>query len=98
LKTGYDEQLRRKPEQWAQYHTQKTPLVSSTLPMATPSPTPPSPLFSVDFSTEVGSQRISSFSLAVSVTCHLIFLVKIFYLPSVVHKINSIFYQRKSNT
>ncbi|KAM6337096.1 roquin-2 isoform 4-T6 [Alca torda] len=52
LKTGYDEQLRRKPEQWAQYHTQKTPLVSSTLPMATPSPTPPSPLFSVDFSTE----------------------------------------------
>uniref|UniRef100_A0A8B9F6T6 RING-type E3 ubiquitin transferase n=1 Tax=Amazona collaria TaxID=241587 RepID=A0A8B9F6T6_9PSIT len=52
LKTGYEEQLRRKPEQWAQYHTQKTPLVSSTLPMATPSPTPPSPLFSVDFSTE----------------------------------------------
>ncbi|KAM6337095.1 roquin-2 isoform 3-T5 [Alca torda] len=66
LKTGYDEQLRRKPEQWAQYHTQKTPLVSSTLPMATPSPTPPSPLFSVDFSTEVGSQRTSLFSLPVS--------------------------------
>ncbi|XP_058709997.1 roquin-2 isoform X3 [Poecile atricapillus] len=66
LKTGYDEQLRRKPEQWAQYHTQKTPLVSSTLPMATPSPTPPSPLFSVDFSTEVGSQRTSLFSLPAS--------------------------------
>ncbi|XP_028918243.1 roquin-2 isoform X3 [Ornithorhynchus anatinus] len=52
LKTGYDEQLRRKPEQWTQYHTQKAPLVSSALPMATQSPTPPSPLFSVDFRTE----------------------------------------------
>ncbi|KYO23469.1 hypothetical protein Y1Q_0005823 [Alligator mississippiensis] len=52
LKTSYDDQLRRKPEQWAQYHTQKTPLVSSTLPMAATSPTPPSPLFNVDFSTE----------------------------------------------
>ncbi|XP_058709996.1 roquin-2 isoform X2 [Poecile atricapillus] len=61
LKTGYDEQLRRKPEQWAQYHTQKTPLVSSTLPMATPSPTPPSPLFSVDFSTEF-SESVSDLS------------------------------------
>ncbi|XP_010221314.1 PREDICTED: roquin-2 isoform X2 [Tinamus guttatus] len=61
LKTGYDEQLRRKPEQWAQYHTQKTPLVSSTLPMATPSPTPPSPLFSVDFSTEF-SESVSELS------------------------------------
>ncbi|NXL56553.1 RC3H2 protein, partial [Chordeiles acutipennis] len=61
LKTGYDEQLRRKPEQWAQYHTQKTPLVSSTLPMATPSPTPPSPLFSVDFGTEF-SESVSDLS------------------------------------
>ncbi|PKU36961.1 roquin-2 [Limosa lapponica baueri] len=61
LKTGYEEQLRRKPEQWAQYHTQKTPLVSSTLPMATPSPTPPSPLFSVDFSTEF-SESVSDLS------------------------------------
>ncbi|XP_068770716.1 roquin-2 isoform X2 [Struthio camelus] len=61
LKTGYDEQLRRKPEQWAQYHTQKTPLVPSTLPMATPSPTPPSPLFSVDFSTEF-SESVSDLS------------------------------------
>lgn len=90
MKTGYDEQLRRKPEQWAQYHTQKTPLVSSTLPMATPSPTPPSPLFSVDFSTEVGSQR-TSFSLPVSVRCHLIFLVKVFYLLFIVHKTKFIF-------
>lgn len=48
LKTSCEEQLRRKPDQWAQYHTQKTP-VSSTLPVATQSPTPPSPLFSVDF-------------------------------------------------
>uniref|UniRef100_A0A2K5E088 RING-type E3 ubiquitin transferase n=1 Tax=Aotus nancymaae TaxID=37293 RepID=A0A2K5E088_AOTNA len=49
LKTSCEEQIRRKPDQWAQYHTQKAPLVSSTLPVATQSPTPPSPLFSVDF-------------------------------------------------
>lgn len=53
MKTSCEEQLRRKPEQWAQYHTQKAPLVSSTLPVATQSPTPPSPLFSVDFRTDV---------------------------------------------
>ncbi|XP_025769920.1 roquin-2 [Puma concolor] len=53
LKTSCEEQIRRKPEQWAQYHTQKAPLVSSTLPVATQSPTPPSPLFSVDFRTDV---------------------------------------------
>ncbi|XP_053138023.1 roquin-2 isoform X2 [Hemicordylus capensis] len=52
LKPTYDDPLRRKPEQWAPCHAQKTPLVSSALPAATPSPTPPSPLFSVDFSTE----------------------------------------------
>ncbi|XP_048368489.1 roquin-2 isoform X2 [Sphaerodactylus townsendi] len=52
LKPAYDDPLRRKPEQWAQCHAQKTPLVSSALPTATQSPTPPSPLFSVDFSTE----------------------------------------------
>lgn len=53
LKTSCEEQIRRKPEQWAQqYHTQKAPLVSSTLPVATQSPTPPSPLFSVDFRTD----------------------------------------------
>lgn len=51
LKTTCEEQIRRKPDQWAQYHTQKAP-VSSTLPVATQSPTPPSPLFSVDFRTE----------------------------------------------
>nr|KAF6315283.1 ring finger and CCCH-type domains 2 [Myotis myotis] len=49
LKTSCEEQIRRKPEQWAQYHTQKAPLVSPALPVATQSPTPPSPLFSVDF-------------------------------------------------
>ncbi|XP_020021590.1 roquin-2 isoform X4 [Castor canadensis] len=51
LKTSCEEQIRRKPDQWAQYHTQKAP-VSSTLPVATQSPTPPSPLFSVDFRTD----------------------------------------------
>ncbi|XP_028918242.1 roquin-2 isoform X2 [Ornithorhynchus anatinus] len=60
LKTGYDEQLRRKPEQWTQYHTQKAPLVSSALPMATQSPTPPSPLFSVDFRTEFSENDLDS--------------------------------------
>jgi len=58
--------------------------------MATPSPTPPSPLFSVDFNTEVGSQG-TLFSLPVSVRCHLISLVKIFHLPSVVQKIILVF-------
>ncbi|XP_014446955.1 roquin-2 isoform X4 [Tupaia chinensis] len=52
LKTSCEEQIRRKPDQWAQYHTQKAPLVSSALPVATQSPTPPSPLFSVDFRTD----------------------------------------------
>ena len=52
MKTSCEEQIRRKPDQWAQYHTQKAP-VSSTLPVATQSPTPPSPLFSVDFRTDV---------------------------------------------
>ncbi|XP_069912609.1 roquin-2 isoform X5 [Oryctolagus cuniculus] len=51
LKTSCEEQIRRKPDQWAQYHTQKAP-VSSTLPVAAQSPTPPSPLFSVDFRTD----------------------------------------------
>ncbi|MXQ80994.1 hypothetical protein E5288_WYG012688 [Bos mutus] len=58
LKTSCEEQIRRKPEQWAQYHTQKAPLVSSTLPVATQSPTPPSPLFSVDFRTDF-SENVS---------------------------------------
>ncbi|XP_023400724.1 roquin-2 isoform X7 [Loxodonta africana] len=58
LKTSYEEQIRRKPEQWAQYHTQKAPLVSSALPVATQSPTPPSPLFSVDFRTDL-SESVS---------------------------------------
>lgn len=53
LKTSCEEQIRRKPEQWAQYHTQKAPLVSPALPVATQSPTPPSPLFSVDFRTDL---------------------------------------------
>ncbi|XP_061459742.1 roquin-2 isoform X2 [Rhineura floridana] len=53
LKPTYDDPLQRKPEQWAPCHAQKTPLVSSsTLPAATQSPPPPSPLFRVDFSTE----------------------------------------------
>ncbi|XP_042334230.1 roquin-2 isoform X1 [Sceloporus undulatus] len=53
LKPAYDDPLRRKPEQWAPCHAQKTPLVSSSvLPTATQSPPSPSPLFSVDLGTE----------------------------------------------
>ncbi|XP_063000959.1 roquin-2 isoform X2 [Elgaria multicarinata webbii] len=53
VKAAHDDPLRRKPEQWAPCHTQKAPLMPpSALPGATQSPPPPSPLFSVDFSTE----------------------------------------------
>ncbi|XP_066466679.1 roquin-2 [Tiliqua scincoides] len=52
LKPTYEDPLRRKSEQWAPCHTQKAPLMSSALPVAAQSPTPPSPLFSVDFGTE----------------------------------------------
>ncbi|XP_036039869.1 roquin-2 isoform X3 [Onychomys torridus] len=61
LKTACEEQIRRKPDQWAQYHTQKAP-VSSTLPVATQSPTPPSPLFNVDFRTDF-SESVSGTKL-----------------------------------
>lgn len=54
LKPTYEDPLRRKPEQWAPCHMQKAPLVSSALPVTAQSPTPPSPLFSVDFGTEFG--------------------------------------------
>ncbi|EGW04601.1 Ring finger and CCCH-type zinc finger domain-containing protein 2 [Cricetulus griseus] len=62
LKTGCEEQIRRKPDQWAQYHTQKAP-VSSTLPVATQSPTPPSPLFSVDFRTDVRKREANALAM-----------------------------------
>ncbi|XP_067327857.1 roquin-2 isoform X1 [Anolis sagrei] len=55
LKPAYDDPLKRKPEQWAPCHAQKTPLAPtpSTLPTATQSPPPPpSPLFGVDFGSE----------------------------------------------
>uniref|UniRef100_W5M4U9 RING-type E3 ubiquitin transferase n=1 Tax=Lepisosteus oculatus TaxID=7918 RepID=W5M4U9_LEPOC len=53
MQVGYEELFRRKPEQWAHYHSQKPPpLVSPALPPATQSPSPSSPLFTVDFSTE----------------------------------------------
>ncbi|XP_070614855.1 roquin-2 isoform X2 [Erythrolamprus reginae] len=53
LKPAYEDPLRKKPEQWAPCHIPKVPLVTtSTLPAAAPSPSSPSPLFCVDFSSE----------------------------------------------
>ncbi|XP_067868651.1 roquin-2 isoform X2 [Heterodontus francisci] len=49
---GFDDLLRRKPDQWTHYSTQKPPLVSSALSTVTQPSAPPSPLFSVDFSSE----------------------------------------------
>lgn len=49
---GFDDLLRRKQDQWAQYSTQKPPLVSSALSTVAQPSAPPSPLFSVDFSSE----------------------------------------------
>ncbi|XP_032904852.1 roquin-2 isoform X4 [Amblyraja radiata] len=48
----FDDLLRRKQDQWAQYSTQKPPLVSSALSTVAQPSAPPSPLFSVDFSSE----------------------------------------------
>ncbi|XP_066569184.1 roquin-2 isoform X2 [Amia ocellicauda] len=53
MQVGYGDLFRQKTEQWAQYHSQKPPpLVSPALPTATQSPSPSSPLFTVDFSSE----------------------------------------------
>ncbi|XP_064420367.1 roquin-2 isoform X2 [Latimeria chalumnae] len=49
---GYEDLLRRKPDQWADYHNQKPPLTSSAVLPSAQSPTSPSPLFSMDFNTE----------------------------------------------
>ncbi|XP_078282491.1 roquin-2 isoform X4 [Rhinoraja longicauda] len=49
---GVDDLLRRKPDQWAHYSAQKPPLVSSALSTVAQPSAPPSPLFSVDFSSE----------------------------------------------
>ncbi|XP_072908649.1 roquin-2 isoform X4 [Hemitrygon akajei] len=49
---GFEDLLRRKPDQWTQYSTQKPQLVSSSLSTVTQPSAPPSPLFSVDFSSE----------------------------------------------
>lgn len=59
LKPSCEDPLRRKPEQWGPCHAPKAPLLSSALPAAAPSPTPPSPLFSVDFGTEVNPTQAS---------------------------------------
>uniref|UniRef100_A0A8C5WZC8 Ring finger and CCCH-type domains 2 n=1 Tax=Laticauda laticaudata TaxID=8630 RepID=A0A8C5WZC8_LATLA len=58
LKPAYEDPLRKKPEQWAPCHIPKVPLVAtSTLPAATPSPSSPSPLFCMDFSSEVSNTK-----------------------------------------
>ncbi|XP_048414469.1 roquin-2 isoform X5 [Stegostoma tigrinum] len=49
---GFDDLLRRKPDQWTHCSTQKPPLVSSALSTVTQPSDPPSPLFSVDFNSE----------------------------------------------
>ncbi|XP_043914245.1 roquin-2 isoform X3 [Protopterus annectens] len=49
IQPDFDEPLRRKVDQWPHYHTSKPSFVSSTMSTATHSPTPPSPLFNVDF-------------------------------------------------
>ncbi|XP_062929408.1 roquin-2 isoform X3 [Mobula hypostoma] len=49
---GFEDLLRRKPDQWTQYSTQKPQLVSSSLSTVAQPSAPPSPLFSVDFSSE----------------------------------------------
>ncbi|KAG8141776.1 hypothetical protein E2320_006457, partial [Naja naja] len=61
LKPAYEDPLRKKAEQWAPCHIPKVPLVAtSTLPAATPSPSSPSPLFCVDFSSEFSENSSGS--------------------------------------
>ncbi|XP_058843058.1 roquin-2-like isoform X1 [Acipenser ruthenus] len=61
MPVGYDEPFRRKPDQWTQCHSQKPPLlVSPALPSSAQSPSPSSPLFNVDFSTEFSSDFVGS--------------------------------------
>ncbi|MGH0136722.1 UNVERIFIED_CONTAM: hypothetical protein FKN15_062353 [Acipenser sinensis] len=65
MPVSYDERFRRKPDQWTQCQSQKPPLlVSPALPSTAQSPSPSSPLFNVDFSTEVSfhhlEQKLSS--------------------------------------
>uniref|UniRef100_A0A4W3IVZ7 Ring finger and CCCH-type domains 2 n=1 Tax=Callorhinchus milii TaxID=7868 RepID=A0A4W3IVZ7_CALMI len=50
--SGFDDPLRRKVDQWVHYPTPKPPPVSSTLSTVAQPSAPPSPLFSVDFSSE----------------------------------------------
>uniref|UniRef100_UPI00398EC872 roquin-2 n=1 Tax=Pristiophorus japonicus TaxID=55135 RepID=UPI00398EC872 len=59
---GFDDLLRRKPDQWTHYSTQKPPLVSSALSTVAQPSAPPSPLFSVDFSAEF-SENTSDLSV-----------------------------------
>ncbi|XP_041095092.1 roquin-2-like isoform X2 [Polyodon spathula] len=60
MAVGYDELFRRKPDQWTQCHSQKPPLVSPALPLTAQSPSPSSPHFNVDFSTEFSSDFVGS--------------------------------------
>ncbi|KAK9392511.1 roquin-2 [Crotalus adamanteus] len=61
LKPAYEDPLRKKPEQWAPCHIPKVPLVTtSSLPAAAPSPSSPSPFFSVDFSCEFSKNSSGS--------------------------------------
>ncbi|KAL7978474.1 hypothetical protein Chor_004291 [Crotalus horridus] len=61
LKPAYEDPLRKKPEQWAPCHIPKVPLVTtSSLPAAAPSPSSPSPFFSVDFSCEFSKNASGS--------------------------------------
>ncbi|XP_015677640.1 roquin-2 isoform X2 [Protobothrops mucrosquamatus] len=61
LKPAYEDPLRKKPEQWAPCHIPKVPVVTtSALPAAAPSPSSPSPFFSVDFSCEFSKNSSGS--------------------------------------
>ncbi|MGH0122730.1 UNVERIFIED_CONTAM: hypothetical protein FKN15_007061 [Acipenser sinensis] len=61
MPVGYDERFRQKPDQWTQCQSQKPPLlVSPALPSTAQSPSPSSPLFNVDFSTEFSSDFVGS--------------------------------------
>ncbi|XP_039618729.1 roquin-2 isoform X3 [Polypterus senegalus] len=53
IQMGYEEQFRRKTDQWTVYHSQKPPpLVTPSHPPASQSPSRSSPLFDMEFSSE----------------------------------------------
>nr|XP_033817519.1 roquin-2 isoform X1 [Geotrypetes seraphini]XP_033817520.1 roquin-2 isoform X1 [Geotrypetes seraphini] len=59
LKPNFDEESRRKSEQWVPCDNQKVPLASSTLPLTAVSPTSSSPFFSINLSAEF-SESVSN--------------------------------------